>query len=113
MPELTVTIGFFCLLASLLAVCGILAWSLRQTQSQLMWFHKAGQSMAQHQLDLARIDVEKQMAIAKTAEAEAMKARAEAQMVGSTNGNPTRFGSNRVTRTPLMEPSSAPVSERT
>ena len=79
-----------------IACAVIFAVSAHKKDAKLMWFHNAGQGMAQHELEKARLDVQRIQAesAGKRAEADAVMARADVSIknnIHNASGS-RRFG---------------------
>ena len=75
---------------------GLICFFAVATNRKLMWFHNAGQGMAQHELEKARLDVQRIQAesAGKRAEADAVMARADVSIknnIHNASGS-RRFG---------------------
>lgn len=93
------SIAFSVAIAAVSSVAAILALAVRASvasqrelyekqSDQLMLFHRAGQSMAEHEIRLAELATREREAEAKAAEARAMEARAQREMsqIAERNG---------------------------
>lgn len=94
--ENTLIVVIFAQLVLLLGAVGALAWCLIRASNQLMYFHRAGQSMVEHQIRHAELEVRGKEADASRAASEAEKTRTEARQREMVSGG--RFGGN-ATRT--------------
>lgn len=100
MSELTTLLIVVCVLSLLIAGFAVFfAYMWGKAASTLMWFHKAGQTLASHQVSMAELQVRKAEAEASKAQADAQKARVEADVRSREPGDKHRFGPQGVNRT--------------
>ncbi|MBK5111767.1 MAG: hypothetical protein JJE10_10510, partial [Thermoleophilia bacterium] len=94
--ETLIVILLVALVALFVAGMAAMAYVAIRTQNALMWFHKAGTNLAQHQQELARIGVDDKQADAAKLQAEANKTVAETQRESARKG-PTGAQPQRIT----------------
>ena len=95
-PEALIVILLVTLVVLFVAGIAVMAYVVVRLATLLMWFHKAGTNLAQHQQELARIAVEDKQADVALIQAQVAQTAAETQRESMRKG-PTGALPQRIT----------------